>query len=100
MVGTRISPRDHRERQPKGYTGHEVTAPRAVGPAGRPKSLLKIKRKSPKPCQAQTIETPRQTSTIAWRRSYAQHLYLIQRIEKRPRQQAWPFSIPKDQNSP
>ncbi|MBB5343851.1 hypothetical protein [Tunturibacter empetritectus] len=27
--------RDQRERQPKGYTHHEVVAPRAVGPSGR-----------------------------------------------------------------
>jgi hypothetical protein len=32
----KISPRDQRERQPKGYTCHEVTAPRAAGRAGRP----------------------------------------------------------------
>jgi hypothetical protein len=27
--------RDHRERHPKGYTNHEVIAPRVVGPSGR-----------------------------------------------------------------
>jgi hypothetical protein len=32
----KISHRDQRESQPKGYTRHEVTAPRAAGPAGRP----------------------------------------------------------------
>jgi len=26
---------DQREGQPKGYTSHEVTTPRAVGPSGR-----------------------------------------------------------------
>ena len=29
MVGTKILDRDQRERQPKGYTSHEVTAARA-----------------------------------------------------------------------
>jgi hypothetical protein len=33
MVGRKIF-RDHRERQPKGYTRHEVTAPRAVVDCG------------------------------------------------------------------
>jgi hypothetical protein len=36
MVG-KMDP-DHREGQPKGYTSHEVTAPRAVGPSGRTQS--------------------------------------------------------------
>jgi A/G-specific adenine glycosylase len=38
MVGTEIDC-DHRERHPKGYTNHEVIAPRAVGSAGRPYSF-------------------------------------------------------------
>jgi hypothetical protein len=32
----KISPHDQRERKPKGYSCHEVIAPRAAGPAGRP----------------------------------------------------------------
>src|SRR3984957_14747111 len=39
MVGAKILHRDQRDRQPKGYTSHEVTAPRAVGPSGRTKLL-------------------------------------------------------------
>jgi hypothetical protein len=35
MVGKKILDRDQRERQPKEYTSHEVTAPRTVGPSGR-----------------------------------------------------------------
>jgi hypothetical protein len=35
MVGMKIPHRDQRERQPKGYTSHEVTAPRVAGPTGR-----------------------------------------------------------------
>jgi hypothetical protein len=31
MVGVKIFHRDQRECSPKGYTSHEVTAPRAVG---------------------------------------------------------------------
>jgi hypothetical protein len=34
LVGTSIS-RDQRERHPKGYTSHEVTAARAGRPSGR-----------------------------------------------------------------
>jgi hypothetical protein len=36
LVGVKIFVRDQRERHPKGYTHHEVIAPRAAGPAGRP----------------------------------------------------------------
>jgi hypothetical protein len=36
MVGAKILHRDQRERQPKGYISHEVTALRAGGQAGRP----------------------------------------------------------------
>jgi hypothetical protein len=35
MVGKKILHRDQRKRQPKEYTSHEVTAPRAMGPSGR-----------------------------------------------------------------
>jgi hypothetical protein len=35
MVGTKVLDRDQRERQPKGYTHHEVIATRAGCPAGR-----------------------------------------------------------------
>jgi len=40
LVGAKILDRDQRERHPKGYTSHEVTALRAGGPAGRPSSFL------------------------------------------------------------
>jgi len=36
LVGRKILLRDQREHHPKGYTSHEVTAPRVAGPAGRP----------------------------------------------------------------
>src|ERR1700722_7760751 len=44
MVGTKILHRDQRKRHPKGYTSHEVTAPRAVGPSGRTYLLFSSKR--------------------------------------------------------
>jgi hypothetical protein len=39
--------RDHREPHPKGYTHHEVIAPRAVGPRGSA-SLLDASRAGPR----------------------------------------------------
>jgi hypothetical protein len=42
MAGAKILPRDHRERGPKGYIRHEVTAARAGRPAGRPSLFHKI----------------------------------------------------------
>jgi hypothetical protein len=39
MVGTNMD-RDHRERQPKGYTNHEGIAARAGRPAGKPSLFL------------------------------------------------------------
>ena len=40
LVGARICVSDQREPRPEGDISHEVTAPRAVGPAGRPSSFL------------------------------------------------------------
>jgi len=52
LVGAKIYASDQRERHPKEYTSHEVTALRVGGPAGRPESF------SPPKSGFEFVDTP------------------------------------------
>ena len=93
-VGAPVGRDEESSRRPSGgpgrsrYTRHEVAAARVGRPRG---SAILVK--------PQTIETPRQTNTIAWRTSYTPTAKLDTEEIEKATQQTWPFLFPLQQKT-